>query len=133
MPIRYHAKKGVIYMSTSGTTAAVLVGQYRAYTLDLSTDDVDSTVFGATNRTSLIGFPAFRGTLEGFWVSDDTTLRQAAASADGTNLYIYPSSDAPSKYAGGPAWVDMSLRGAIDQAVGITANWRANGNWSNVL
>lgn len=132
MPIRYHAKKGVIYLSTSGTTAAVLVGQFRAYTLDSSVDDVDSTVFGATNRTSLIGFPALRGTLEGFWVSDDTTLRQAAASADGCHLYIYPSSDAPSKYAGGPSWVDKSLRGAVDAAVGITANFRANGNWVDV-
>lgn len=133
MAIKYAAKKGVVYMSTSGTTSAVAVGGFREYTLDQSTDKIDVTSFGDTNKTSVISFPALRGTLGGFWLSDDTTVRQAAASADGTHLYIYPSSDAPSKYAGGPAWVDKSLRGAVDGAVGLTVNFEAKGTWSDAL
>jgi hypothetical protein len=133
MAVKYHAKKGVVYMSTSGSTAAVPVGGMRAYTFDGSTEDVDTTEFGATTRTSVIGFPAGRGTLEGFWSSDDTTLRQAANSADGTNLYIYPSSDAPTKYFAAQAWVDMSIRGAVDSAVTTSANWRARGTVTNLL
>jgi len=34
---------------------------------------------------------------------------------------------------GGPAWVDMSLRTAVDQAVALTANWRSRGNMVNQL
>src|ERR1044072_1868393 len=99
MPVtKYHGKNGVVYMSTSGSGTAVPVGGFRAYTFDGSTDDVDTTEVGATTRTSVIGFPALRGTLAGFWGSDDSTLRQAANSADGTNIYIYPSSNAPSRY-----------------------------------
>jgi hypothetical protein len=130
---KYHAKSGVIYMSVSGTTAAVVVGGFRAYTLDGSQEKVDTTEFGAGNRTSVQGFPAYKGTLTGFWASDDTTLRQASLSADGTNLYIYPSSAAPSKYVGGPAWVDMSLSGAVDAAVGVSGAFEAKGTWANAL
>lgn len=134
MPVtKYHGKNGVVYMSTTGSGTAVPVGGFRAYTFDGSTDDVDTTEFGATTRTSVIGFPASRGTLEGFWASDDSTLRQAANSADGTNIYIYPSSNAPSRYIAAQAWVDMSLRGAVDAAVTTTANWRARGTVTNNL
>lgn len=133
MAIKYHARAGVVYLSVSGAVAAVPVGGFRAYTLDGTADKVDTTEFGAGNRTSVLGFPAYKGTLEGFWASDDTTLRQAALSTDGTNIYIYPSSAAPSKYFGGPAWIDMSLRGAVDAAVGTTASWEARGTMSNVL
>lgn len=133
MAIKYPAKNAVIYMSTSGSTAAVPVGGFREYTLDQSTDKIDVTSFGDTNKTSVISFPALRGVLGGFWVSDDTTVRSAAASADGTNLYIYPSGNAPSKYAGGPAWVDKSLRGAVDGAVGLTVNFEAKGTWNDAL
>jgi len=133
MAVKYHAKAGIIYMSTSGTTAASLVGGFRAYTLDGSQEKVDTTEFGATNRTSVQGFPAYAGTLTGFWASDDAIFRVASQSADGTNLYIYPSSNAPSKYVGGPAWVDMSLSGAVDAAVGTTAAFVAKGTWVNAL
>jgi hypothetical protein len=133
MAVKYHGRNGVVYLSINGTTAAIAVGGMRAFTLDGTQDDVDTTEFGAGARTSVVGFPANRGTIEGFWASDDTTLRQAATSVDGTNIYLYPSSAAPSKYIGGPAWVDMSLRSAVDQAVGATGNFRARGAWVNNL
>lgn len=134
MPVtKYHARNGMVYLSVSGSVAAVPVGGFRAYTLDGTTDKVDTTEFNSGNKTAVAGFPAYKGTLEGFWASDDTTLRQAATSTDGTNIYIYPSSNAPSKYFGGPAWVDMSLRGAVDGAVGSTANWESRGTMTNVL
>ena len=133
MATKYHGKTGLVYMSTSGAGAPVLVGAIRAFTIDNTVDDVDTTEFGATNRTSVIGFPNSRGTLEGFWASDDTTLRQAATSPDGTNIAIYPSSNAMTKCFGGPAWVDMSMRSAVDAAVTTTGNWRARGNMVNQL
>lgn len=134
MPVtKYPGRNGVVYMSVSGTTSAINVGGFRAFTLDGTQDDIDTTEFGASNRTSVLGFPNYRGTLEGFWASDDSTLRSASQASDGTNIYIYPSSNAPSRYIGGPAWVDMSLRSAVDQAVGVTANFRARGTWVNQL
>ena len=133
MATKYAGKNGLVYMSTSGTGSPVLVGGMRAFTLDLTTDKIDVTEFGATNKTAVLGFPAARGTIEGFWASDDTTLRQAAGSLDGTNLALYPTSAIMSKYFGGPAWVDQSLREAVDQAVTMTGNWEARGNMINQL
>jgi hypothetical protein len=133
MATKYAGKTGLVYMSTTGTGSPVLVGGMREFTIDNTTEDIDTTEFGATNRTSVQGFPASRGTIGGFWASDDSTPRSAANSADGTNIALYPSSNAMSRYFGGPAFVDMSMRTAVDQAVGITLNWRSRGNMINQL
>ena len=133
MAVKYHGKSGLVYMSTTGTGSPVLVGGMRAFTLDNTADNVDTTEFGATNRTSVLGFPGSNGTLEGFWATDDTTLRAASQSSDGTIIALYPSSAAMAKYFGGPAWVDYSLRTAVDGAVTLTGNWRARGNMVNTL
>lgn len=133
MAVKYHGKGGLVYMSTTGTGSPVLVGGMRAFTLDNTADNVDTTEFGATNRTSVLGFPGANGTIEGFWASDDTTLRQASQSTDGTIIALYPNSTAMSKYFGGPAWVDYSMRTAVDAAVTLTGNWRARGNMINAL
>lgn len=133
MAVKYHGKKGVVYASVSGSTAAALVGGLRGFTLDASTDTVEVTEFGQGNKTFVQGFPNFTGTLDGFWASDETIIAAASLSADGTNLYLYPSSDAPSKYAGGPAWLNYSIRSATDQAVAKTGNFSARGAWVNLL
>ena len=133
MAVKYHGKSGLVYASTTGTGAVTLVGGMRAFTIDNSTDTVDTTEFGATNRTSVQGFPASNGTIEGFWATDDSTMKTASQSADGCILALYPASSAMSKYFGGPAWVDYSLRTAVDGAVGLTLNWRSRGNMVNAL
>jgi hypothetical protein len=133
MAVKYAGKSGLVYLSTTGAGAPVLVGGMRAFTIDNSTTDIDTTEFGAINRTSVQGFPGSNGTIEGFWATDDSTLRTASQSPDGTNIALYPSSNAMTKYFGGPAWVDMNLRTAVDQAVGLTANWRSRGNMVNQL
>jgi len=133
MAIKYAGKTSIVYVSTSGAGSPVLVGALREFTIDNSTTDIDTTEFGASNKTSVQGFPSSNGTFTGFWASDDTTMRQASQSVDGCQLAIYPSRNAMSKYLGGPAWVDMSLRSAVDGAVGTTYNWRANGVIINQL
>jgi hypothetical protein len=133
MAVKYSGANGLIYLSSSGSASPVLAGGFRAFSLDNSRDDIDTTEFGAANKTSVLGFPSSRGTFEGFWATDDTTLRDAANSPDGTNIAVYPSRFAMSRYFGGPAWVDYSLRTAVDQAVTITGNWRSRGNMVNSL
>jgi hypothetical protein len=133
MATKYAGKDGLVYMSVDGSSSPILVGGMRAFTLDNSTEEIDTTEFGASNRTSVQGFPSSRGTIEGFWATDDTTLRSAANSPSGTNLAVYPSRNAMTRYFGGPAWVDESLRTAVDAAVTVTGNWRSRGNMVNSL
>jgi len=133
MAIKYAGKNGLVYMSVDGVTAPILVGGLSAFTLDLSTDKIDVTEFGQTNKTSVLGFPAARGTIEGFWAADDTTIRTASQSPGGTIIALYPTSALMTRYFGGPAWVDYSLRENVNQAVTLTGNWEARGSMINAL
>jgi hypothetical protein len=133
MAIKYAGKNGLVYMSVDGISAPVLVGGCRAFTLDMTTDKIDVTEFGQTNKTAVLGFPAARGTIDGFWAADDTTIRTAAQSLNGTNLALYPTSAIMTRYFGGPAWVDYSMRTDVNQAVTMTGNWEARGSMINTL
>ncbi len=131
--VKYHGKRGIVYLSTSGTTAASAVGTIRGFTLDLSRDYPEVTEFGDTNKTYVVGLPNFTGTLDGFFASDQSPIMTAQQSVNGVNIYLYPSSDAISKWIGGPGFLDATIRTAVDQAVVETANFRANGAWTNNL
>lgn len=125
----YHGKKGVVYVSTSGSGNASNVLHLNAWTLNRNTDTVETTSFGDVNKTYVQGFPDLSGTFSGFYDDAETKIFSAASSADGCKLYLYPSSDAPSKYAYGPAWLDSSINTGVSAAVAISGNFRANGAW----
>jgi len=90
---------------------------------------VPTTSFGDLNKTYVQGLKDLKGTIEGFWNSAADTLFDAADSADGCKLYIYPSSNAPTIYEYGPAWLDASLSIDVNGAVKISASFVANGSW----
>ncbi len=126
---RYHGKRGRLYASTSGTGDAAAVASLNAWTLDMSTDEVDTTCFEDGNQTSVLGFPAYKGTFSGFWDDTEDTLFSAQESADGTKLYLYMSLDAVSKYFYGPAWVTASLDTGVKDAVKVSGTFSAKGSW----
>lgn len=126
----YPGRKGVVYMSSSGTGTAVNTISLNAWTLDRSTDRIDTTAFGDTNKTSVQGLPNNEGTFSGFWNDTETKPFAGAASTDGVKLYLYPSADVPTKFAGGPAWIDCSISTDVNGAVTISGKFSANGSWT---
>jgi hypothetical protein len=129
VPVPVHAKDAGLYMSTSKAGALALVALLNKYTLDMSCDYVDTTAFGDVNKTSVKGLPSYKGNFEGFWSEEDETLFDAAASADGCKLQIFPK-DGGMKNFGGPAWVDASIDGSTTTAVTIKGTFNANGAWA---
>lgn len=127
----YHGKKGVVYLSTSGSGTATNVIKLNKWSIDASTDKVEVTSFGDTNKSYVQGLPDLKGTITGFFDDTETKITTAAASADGCKLYLYPSADAPTKYKCGPAWLDQSIDVSETGAVSISASFVANGSWSN--
>ena len=127
---KYHGKKGLIYLSTSGTGNATSFANLTNWTLNLATDAVEVTAFGDTNKTYTQGLKDVQGTFQGYY-DDSTTanLFTGADSSDGVKVYIYPSSDAITKYAYGPAWLDCSVQGAVSGAVQVSGNLKASGAW----
>jgi hypothetical protein len=130
--VKYHGKKGLLYMSTTGTGAAASVSQLTEWSLDMATDKVDVTAFGDTNKTYVVGMKDLSGSFAGFWDSDSDTIYDASESSDGVNMYLYPSSDAIGKYFYGPAWVDMSISVSVTDAVKVSGSFNARGTWGQV-
>lgn len=127
---RYHGRNGVVYAATSGTGTAVNIIALSQWTIDFKRDTVDVTAFGDTNKNYVVGLKDVTGKISGFWDDQGSdTLFDASDSADGTVMYLYPSADAPSKYFGGPAWLDMSIDTSNKDAVKVSGNISANGNW----
>jgi len=126
----YHGKAGLVYLSTTGTGAAVNVGNLSAWSLSLKTDRVEDTAFGATNKTYKQGLADRSGNISGFF--DDTNVANLITSSDSTDgikMYIYPASTAATKYFYGPAWLDLSFDSSVTGMVTFSGSFQANGAW----
>lgn len=130
---RYSGSRGIVYVSTSGTTSATNVISLTSWSLDRSADKLDVTAFGDTNKVQVLGLPDLSGSFDGFWDDAQTQIFAAATSSDGCHVYLYPSSAAPTKYAGGPAWLDVSIKSGVNDAVTISGTISARGSWSIAL
>lgn len=129
---KYHGRKGVVYISTSGSGEASSIS-LTEWSLNKASDRVDVTSFGDTNKTYVQGLQDLQGSFSGFWDHADTKLFTAADSSDGIKMYLYPSSDASGIYFYGPAWLDASISVSVSGAVSITGTFAANGAWGQEL
>ena len=129
----YAGRKGVVYMSTTGSGNASNVIKLTQWTVNSSTDKIEVTSFGDANKTYVQGLKDIQGTMAGFYDDTESKPGTAADSTDGVKLYLYPSADAPTKYIAGPAWVDLSIDTSVAGAVAISMNFAANGSWTNRL
>ena len=123
----YHGRDGAMYLGVglAGTPSPVLT--LTAWSMDRSTERVDVTNFDSTNQEELQGWPALRGSYEGWWNSSETKLFAAADSPDGNKAIFYPSKRIPSKYVSCTAWVDASMETRVDGAVRVRGTWSAFG------
>jgi hypothetical protein len=103
------------------------------WTIDKSTDKIEVTAFGDANKTYVQGLPDIKGSFAGVWDDTESKPFTGAASTNGVNLYLYPSSNAPSKFHSGPAWLDISMDTSVSGAVQITGNFVANGTWASTF
>lgn len=125
----YAGRKGVVYLSTTGSGNASSVVHLSQWTLSSATDKIEVTSFLDANKTYVQGLKDLQGTLSGFFDDTETKPMTAADSVDGCKVYLYPSSDSPTVYWYGPAWLDYSLDTSVGGAVTLSANFAANGSW----
>ena len=128
----YAGRKGVVYLSTTGSGAAINVIKLNQWTIDKTTDKIDVTSFGDPNKTYVQGLPDVKGTFSGFWDDTETKPFAAAGSSDGVKMYLYPSADKLTSYHYGPAWLDASMDTSVAAAVTISGNYVANGAWGSL-
>lgn len=127
--LKLHGKNGAIYLDGpkgSGTKVSNRTG----WTLNLSRDRVDATVFGDTNKTSLVGLRDISGTFEGLLdVSGDLLL--TATTEDEKDVYLYADDrDSLEVLVGsGSAFIDATIDARNTDAVKISGNFFAQGPW----
>jgi len=132
---KLHGKNGAIYVAfaTGVDTygAKVKLTAKTEWTLNLSRDYVDSTTFGATNKTYLVGLKDIQGTFAGLLdVSGDYQVN--AASSDSIYIYLYADDRVSSEIlvAKGPGLMDASITASISDAIKTTGNFRASSAWT---
>lgn len=128
----YSGRKGMVYLSTTGSGGVTLCLKVSEWTLDQSTDMYEVTAFGDANKTYVSGLKDVKGTFKAFYDDTETKPFVAADSADGCKVYLYPSSDALGRYWYGPAWLNVSIDCPVSGAVSLTANFSANGAWGRL-
>ena len=126
-----HGKDGMAYISTSAAGTLGIV-KLSSWSLDMATDKVDVTSFGDTNKTYVQGLKDLKGALGGFWNSENDAIFDAADSADGCVMALYPCSLDLDTYWIGPAWLDASIEVDVNDAVKMTGEFVARGSWSHV-
>lgn len=140
MPLdqRIHGKNGQIYMDADGASpfAYVLLSDLNAWTLDMSTDRVDTTAFGDTNKQRVSGLPDFSGTIGGWWnaLATSGAIRYVDAVLAGiaVQLKLIPNSADATVFFSGLANIDAGINVPVSGAVSMSGNWDAAGNWTLV-
>ena len=126
-------RRGVVYISITGSGNATNVISLNAWTINKTTDKIEVTSFGDANKTYVQGLPDIQGTLGGHWNDSETKPFAGAASTDGVKLYLYPDANKPTSFHSGPAWLDMSMDVSVSGAVTIAGSFAANGSWTSNL
>jgi len=120
-----HGRSGVLYLGATNGGAAVNVSRLTTWTINYTTDQVEITAFGDTNKTYVAGLPDASGSFSGFWDSGATSTFQTA-SRDGLSrkMYLYPDG-ASTRYWYGDVLLDFSVNGGVSAAIQTSANFSA--------
>ena len=126
---KLHGKNGAIYLG-GPKGSGVKVTTKTEWTLSLNRDYVESTTFGAVNKTYLVGLKDIQGTFAGLLdVSGDYQVN--AASSDAVDIYLYADDgSSPILIACGPGLMDASITASISDAIKTTGNFRASDAWT---
>ena len=128
-PPATHGKGGVLCVSTTKTGTPAPIVLITEWSLDRTSDKVETTALGDANKTYVKGLDDVKGTFAGQWAAHDDTLFEASESPDGVQIELWPSVDSTVCFKG-PAWLDVSIKGGVSAAVTLDGNFSANGSWT---
>lgn len=129
---RIAGRNGRVYLSlTSGGTAEPVAYQ-ASWSINFTTNKIDVTAMGDTNKTYVAGLPDSAGQFAGFY--DDSTVQTYTAATDGVarKFYLYPNLGSSSQYFFGTILPDMTIDSSVDGAVAVSASWAAASQISKV-
>lgn len=121
-----HGRRGRLYVGiTSSASSAEPVANLNGWSVDFSTDDVEVTCYGDSNKVYVSGLPDASGTFKGFFDSGSAQLYTAASDGDARRFYLYPSNANTGQFWSGTAIFDFSVESDVGDAVKVSGNWKA--------
>ena len=121
-----HGRRGRLYVGMgSSTSDATPVANLRSFSIDFSTDDVEVTSFGDTNKVYVSGLPDCSGSFAGFYDTAGADLYAAATDGAARRFYLYPTNATTTTYWFGTAIFDFSVESSVDDAAKVSGNFKA--------
>lgn len=113
-----------MYVDTSsdGTGAAVPIVNLNSWSLDRTTDKIDTTSFGDLSKTMVVSLPDSALTFSGFWDTDGEQYKIANNIDGGRKTYLYPTTSDTSKYFFGTFHHDVSVSTTVSGAVEVSGS-----------
>lgn len=131
---KYHGKGLRVQMATSSGGTATLLEGVDTWSIDLSTDTVEVTAGGDSNKTYVQGLPSGEFSMGGVWTDTETKLVAGSTSTTGVKIYAYPDyAGAAGKYIAGMFWLSIAFQNGVSDAARWTATARPNGAITNNL
>jgi len=110
-------------------SAAVEIISINAWTLNEQTDMEDVSCFGDLNKVYVPGLKDLKGTVAGFWNSNELALWKAADSGTPGTLVLMPNAQEQAFKFSGPAYLNASIDCSL-AAPKVSGTWAAAGSWA---
>jgi len=128
---KLHGKDGAIYLNGpkgSGTK----VSNKTSWNLNLRRNRVDATVFGDTNKNSLVVLRDISGSFEGL-LDTSGDLLLTATTEEEKDMYLYADDGTtPVLVGSGKAFIDAVVNASNADAVKISGDFFAQGAWTTL-
>jgi hypothetical protein len=130
---RMTGSHGQIKIDTTGVgTTMTTVASMNAWTLNMARDKVEVTAFGDTNKVYVQSLMDIKGTLGGWFDSDELKIFDVAIGEIAAYLNLVPSTLNATMFWKGPAWLDSAIDVKSNGAITVASNFVASGPWSRV-
>ena len=128
---RQAGRNGRVYMGLASGGTAEPVAYQASWSINFTTNKIDVTAMGDSNKVYVAGLKDTQGQFAGFY--DDASVQTYTAANDGVarKMYIYPNVSS-AIYWFGTAVVDFSVDSSVDGAVAVSSSWNAASDWAKV-
>lgn len=106
------------------------IASMNSWTLNMARDKADVTAFQDPNKVYVQGLPDIKGTVGGWFDTDDVTIFDVALGDVAAFFELTPSTLFPTFLWKGLGWLDASIDVKATGAVSISGNFVAAAGWT---
>lgn len=129
---RIAGRNGRLYAGISSGGTAEPIAFLNRWSLQFSTDKLDVTAMGDTNKVYVSGLSDASGSFAGFYDTSTSQLYTAATDGVSRKVYLYPDINSSGQYWFGTALFDFSIDGDVGGPVAVSGSLAAASTFAKV-